>query len=184
MVFFEKQINGIFTICIVLATIPFFIFISGSKINHKIPELANQFSEKIAVEIIENGESKGIYFVTPETSVNQLLKVIGIQYKVKEDFRLASGIKITTNSVLENVQVEVARIESAKRIALDMPLDVNTVTESDLLLITGIGQVTAKKILEMRSKLGRYKNLEQLIEIKGIKGKKLAKFYKYLYVEK
>ena len=85
---------------------------------------------------------------------------------------------------MQNITIAVARIESARRIALGMPLDINLATESDLLLITGIGEVTAKKILDMRSKIGRYKNIEQLIEIKGIKEKKLAKFRKYLYVAK
>jgi competence protein ComEA len=95
-------------------------------------------------------------------------------------------MKITISSVSENknVTVAVAEIESAKRLALSMPIDINLATESDLILVNGIGEVTAKKILDMRSKLGRYKNIEQLTEIKGIKEKKLAKIRKYLYVEK
>src|SRR5450759_818607 len=88
MIFFERQIKGIIAICIALAIIPFIIFISGSKVNYRIPELANQFSEKIAVEVVENGKSRGIYFVAPETSVNQLLKSMGIKYQAKEDFCL------------------------------------------------------------------------------------------------
>jgi competence protein ComEA len=186
MIFFERQTKGIIAICIALAIIPFIIFTSGSKINYRIPELADQFSEKKAVEIVEDGKSKGIYFVAPETSVSQLLKSIGIQYQAKKDLLLNSGMKIIISSVSENknVTVAVAEIESAKRLALGMPLDINLATESDLILVTGIGEVTAKKILDMRSKLGRYKNIEQLTEIKGIKEKKLAKLRKYLYVEK
>ena len=186
MIFFERQIKGIIAICIALAIIPFIIFISGSKVNYRIPELANQFSEKIAVEVVEDGKSRGIYFVAPETSVNQLLKSMGIEYPAKEDFPLHSGMKITISSVSENknVTVAVAEIESAKRLALGMPLDINRATESDLILVYGIGEVTAKKILDLRSKIGRYKNIEQLTEIKGIKEKKLSKLRKYLYVEK
>jgi competence protein ComEA len=184
MIFFERQIKGIIAICIALAIIPFIIFISGSKVNYRIPELANQFSEKIAVEVVEDGKSRGIYFVAPETSVNQLLKSMGIEYPAKEDFLLDSGMKITISSVSENQNVTVAEIESAKRLALGMPLDINRATESDLILVYGIGEVTAKKILDLRSKIGRYKNIEQLTEIKGIKEKKLAKLRKYLYVEK
>jgi competence protein ComEA len=93
-------------------------------------------------------------------------------------------MKISISSVSENHNVTVAGIESAKRLALGMPLDINRATEADLILVSGIGEVTAKKILDLRSKLGRYKNIEQLTEIKGIKEKKLAKLRKYLYVEK
>ena len=184
MIFFERQIKGIIAICIALAIIPFIIFISGSKVNYTIPELADQFSGKVAIEVVKNGKSRGIYFVAPETSVNQLLKSIGIEYPAQEDLLLDSGMKITISSVSENQHVTVAEIESAKRLALGMPLDINLATESDLLLVNGIGEVTAKKILDLRSKLGRYKNIEQLTEIKGIKEKKLAKLRKYLYVQK
>jgi competence protein ComEA len=184
MIFFERQIKGIIAISIALAIIPFIIFISGSKVNYRIPELANQLSEKVAVEVVENGKSRGIYFVAPETSVNQLLKSMGIEYPVEEDFPLHSGMKITISSVSKNQNVTVAGIESAKRLALGMPIDINRATETDLILVSGIGEVTAKKILDLRSKIGRYRNIEQLTEIKGIKEKKLAKLRKYLYVEK
>ena len=184
MIFFERQIKGVIAICIVLAIIPFIVFISDSKVNYKIPELANQFSEKVAVEVVHNGKSRGIYFVAPDTSVNQLLKSIDIEYRAKEDLLLDSGMQITISSPSENHDVTVAGLESAKILALGMPLEVNHATKYDLLLVSGIGEVTAKKILDLRSKLGRYKNIEQLTEIKGIKKKKLEKISKYLYVEK
>jgi len=184
MIFFERQIKGIIAICIALAIIPFIIFIFGSSISHGIPELANQFSKKVVVEVVENGKSRGIYFVAPETSVHQLLKSTGIEYTAKEDFPLDSGMKITISSVSKNQNVTVAKIESPKRLALGMPIDINRATETDLILVSGIGEVTARKILDLRSKLGRYGNIEQLTEIKGIKEKKLAKLLKYLYVEK
>ena len=104
MIFFEKQIKGISAICIILAVIPFIIFISDSKVNYNIPELANQFSGKVTVEIVENGRSRGIYFVTTETSAKQLLKTIGIEYPAKEDFPLDSGMKITINSISKNAK--------------------------------------------------------------------------------
>ncbi len=184
MILFERQIKGIIAICIILAIIPFIIFISGSKLNYKIPELTNQYSEKIAVEVIENGKSRGIYYVAPKTSANQLLESIGIEYLAKKDSSLESGMKIELSSGSENKNVTIAGIESAKRLALGMKLDINRATEEDLILVTGIGVVTAKKIIDMRSKLGKYKYIEQLTEIKGIKEKRLAKLRKYLYVKK
>jgi DNA uptake protein ComE-like DNA-binding protein len=52
-----------------------------------------------------------------------------------------------------------------------------------LLLVKGIGEATAKKILDLRGNLGQFRNIEQLMEIKGIKENKLAEIRKYLYVE-
>jgi competence protein ComEA len=180
----ERQIRGIVAITVTLAIIPFFVFVSGSKINYQIPEFTNQFIGKNAAEVIENGTRRGIYFVDPGTSLNQLLKSMDIQYSPDKNFLLDNGIKITVISTFGNQQIAVNEIELAKRLALGLPLDINRANESDLLLITGIGEATAKKILELRSKLGRYKDIEQLTEIKGIKEKKLEKLRPYLYVKK
>ena len=76
------------------------------------------------------------------------------------------------------------KIANAERLALGMPIDINKATEDDLLLVKGIGEATAKKILDLRNKLGRFGDINQLMEIKGIKEKKLAEIRKYLYVEK
>jgi DNA uptake protein ComE-like DNA-binding protein len=43
---------------------------------------------------------------------------------------------------------------------------------------------TAEKIITLRGKLGQFQNMEQLMEIKGIKEKKLSEIKKYLYLEK
>ena len=93
-------------------------------------------------------------------------------------------MKIMINSASGNQNVVVAKISSAERLVLGMPLDNNQVTEDELLLITGIGQATAEKILDLRQKLGRFRDIKQLMEIKGIKENKLAKIREYLYVEK
>ncbi|MEI6610537.1 MAG: helix-hairpin-helix domain-containing protein [Deltaproteobacteria bacterium] len=180
---FERQIKGIIAICIALAVIPIAIFISGSKINYRIPEFADQFPGKIAVEIVENDKSSGIYYVVPKTSANQLLKSMGIKGQGRVDFPLNKGMKISISSASENIIVTASRIESAKLLALGMKLDINRATEDDLLLVSGIGEATAMKILDMRGKLGKFNNIEQLTEISGIKERKLAKLSKYLYVE-
>jgi competence protein ComEA len=112
------------------------------------------------------------------------LKKAGIGEFLAKDFQLDDGMKITIDPNSGRDDIIVGKIEADKRLALGMQLDINKVREDDLLLINGIGEVTAKKILDLRSKLGRFRNIEQLMEIKGIKEKKLAKFRKYLYVEK
>lgn len=183
MMIFESQIKGIVAICIALAVIPFAVFIAGSKANYRVPELADQFPGKIAVEIVENDKSRGMYFLDPKISANQFLKSIGVQEQAGVDFPLNSGMKIVISSAPQNHSVTASGLESANRLALGMKLDINRATQSDLVLVSGIGEVTAKKILDMRAKLGKFKNIEQLLEIKGIKEKRLAKLRKYLYVK-
>jgi competence protein ComEA len=180
----EGQIKGLIAVCLTLAIIPFFIFFCSLFISYKAPAFTDQLDNSLAVEVVENDQPKGIYFVGSETSSGQLLKTAGIGEFSFPEFKLKDGMKIMINSASGNQNVVVAKISSAERLALGMPLDINQVVEDDLLLVKGIGEATAEKILDLRNKLGRFRNIEQLMEIKGIKEKKLAEIRKYLYVEK
>ena len=180
----ESQIKGLIAICITLAIIPFFSFFYRLFISYKAPLFTDQFNDSLVVEVVDKDQTTGIYFVSPETSAHELLKTAGIGEFSAKDLRLDDGMKITIDSNSGRDDIIVEKIEADKRLALGIKLDINKVREDDLLLINGIGEVTAKKILDLRSKLGRFRNIEQLMEIKGIKEKKLAKFRKYLYVEK
>ncbi len=57
----------------------------------------------------------------------------------------------------------------------DGKIILNTATEPELEKLPGIGPNKAKKILELREKLGRFKRLEDLYRIKGIKRRLLEK---------
>jgi competence ComEA-like helix-hairpin-helix protein len=180
----EGQIKGLIAVCLTLAIIPFFSLFYSLFISYKTPVFIDQSDNSMAIEVVENDQPKGIYFVGPETISGQILKTAGIGEFLYPDFKLNDGMKITINSVSGKNDIVITKIASAERLALGMPLDINQVTEDDLLLITGIGQVTAEKILDLRNKLGRFSNIKQLMEIKGIKEKKLAEIRKYLYIEK
>jgi competence protein ComEA len=180
----EVQIKGLIAVCLTLAIIPFFILFHSLFLHYQTPVFSDQLNNSLAIEVVENDQPKGIYFVGSETSSGQLLKTAGIGGFSFPAFKLNDGMKIMINSASGNQNIIVAKISSAEGLALGMPLDINKVTEDELLLITGIGQATAQKILDLRDKLGRFRNIEQLMEIKGIKEKKLAKIRKYLYVEK
>ncbi len=181
MTVFESQIKGLIAFCLTLAIISFFIFFCRLFISYKTPLFTDQFNDSLVIEVVEKDQPKGIYFVNPRISAGELLKAAGIGEFSAKDLRLNDGMKITIDS--ERDDIIVAKIEADKRLALGMRLDINKVTLDDLLLINGIGEATAKKILDLRRTLGRYSNIEQLMEIKGIKEKKLAKFRKNLYVE-
>jgi competence protein ComEA len=51
----------------------------------------------------------------------------------------------------------------------------NLATEEDLRRLSGIGPAKAKAILALRAKLGRFKRVEDLLRVKGIGRKRLAR---------
>lgn len=54
-------------------------------------------------------------------------------------------------------------------------INLNTATETQLQSITGVGPVTAQRIIAYRGVIGRFTSVEQLLEIKGIGPKTLDK---------
>ena len=82
-----------------------------------------------------------------------------IQYEVTE----ASETTTTTDSLLM--------------------IDLNTATADDLMQIDGIGEKTAKKIIQYRTEIGKYTFIEQLLDVEGVGEKRLESWKAYLFVE-
>lgn len=59
-------------------------------------------------------------------------------------------------------------------------ININTATEEDLITLIGIGPAKAKRIIELRQKLGKFNDVDQLLEVKGIGPKTLDKFRKQI----
>jgi len=62
-------------------------------------------------------------------------------------------------------------------------VNLNKVTLEELIKVPGIGEATAKRILEYREKVGGFKSLEELKNIKGIGYKKLELLKNYLTLD-
>lgn len=56
---------------------------------------------------------------------------------------------------------------------LSEPLDLNTATLDELIDLPGIGPVLARRIIEYREAHGGFKNIEELLQIRGIGPKRL-----------
>lgn len=74
----------------------------------------------------------------------------------------------------------VSLILSLQPLLAQEKLDLNKATIEDLKRLPGIGEVTAQSIIEHRNKIGGFKSIEQLKEVKGIGDKKLEILKNYL----
>ncbi|HHT48996.1 MAG TPA: helix-hairpin-helix domain-containing protein [Firmicutes bacterium] len=62
-------------------------------------------------------------------------------------------------------------------------LDPNTATNEELQTIPGIGPVLAARIIEYRETVGKFRSIEDLLAVKGIGEKTLAKIRPYLEIK-
>lgn len=178
-----RQIRGIIAISVILAFIPFIIYLSLSRIDTKGPVLSESSSQNIIIEAISENGASGIYFVEPGTSVNQLFSILEFDGVGGGDIKLQSGMRIRIVAAGNKRRIVVGRMEAATRLALGLPININAVGRDELKLIPGVGAVLAEKIVAAREKIGRFEKLDQLMEIKGIKEKKFSKISRYLYAD-
>jgi competence ComEA-like helix-hairpin-helix protein len=62
------------------------------------------------------------------------------------------------------------------------PLDLNTATVEQLTQLPGVGPVTAKAIVDFRTKSGPFRRVEDLLAIRGITERRLKELRPYITV--
>ena len=70
-----------------------------------------------------------------------------------------------------------------KKEPAEKSINLNTASREELMKISGIGAKTAGNIFSYREEKGKFKSLEELMNVKGIGNAKFAKFKKYLYIK-
>ena len=74
-----------------------------------------------------------------------------------------------------------------KKKSLPLPeeksINLNDADLETLIRLPGIGQITAQKIIDLRSQKSKFTNLEELMEVKGIGKVKFNKIKKFLYIK-
>lgn len=78
-----------------------------------------------------------------------------------------------------------SRSISYKKKALpeESSININSAGLEQLLSLPGIGQKTAGKIIELRTRKGRFESVDDLLEVKGIGPSKMNKIRHYIFVK-
>ncbi len=119
----------------------------------------------------------------PGTSISQFLEITKEDILPAGDREITGGMKIRKVGQGGRAMIRIEKMDAAARLALGLPMDINTAGRDDLVLVPGIGEKTADIIVAARAKKNRFGSLEELKEIRGIKEKKLEKLRPYLCVE-
>jgi competence protein ComEA len=100
----------------------------------------------------------------------------------KDSSAIKSEKKADSETVTKDLQAEEPKsIEAAKPIN-SFPIDINKADLAQLCTIDGVGESTAQRILDYRSKVGVISSLDMLLNVDGIGEKTLKKLENYLFV--
>lgn len=158
--------------------------------NEKTNEIDTRTEKKkILVYITGEVNVEGVYELEENSRVKDCIEMAG-GLKEEADIKdinlvdiLDDGMKIYIPKKGENIIYETeSTIVNADKNDTNKKININTAQKDDLKKIVGIGEAMADRIIEYRQKNGKFKNIEEIKNIKGIGEGKFEKIKKFIMV--
>jgi len=86
--------------------------------------------------------------------------------------------EISKNDSLISLQKEIRANHT-----INLKININTADEGELMKLPGIGTVLSKRIINYRNSEGKFKEVSEIVKIKGIGEKKFEKILPFIYIE-
>ena len=93
---------------------------------------------------------------------------------------------IPPNRIEEKRDEKLPKTEIEEKAELDLindKININSATESELMLLDGIGEKTASKIVQKREEIGKFKSIEQILEVDDVGNGIFRRIKNYITVE-
>lgn len=89
----------------------------------------------------------------------------------------------TTVVTISETTVPASETSDNTKITVTFPLDINSASVEELMMVRGIGEITANKIVDYRGINGYFYSMDELLNVDGIGKKKLAALKGYLFID-
>lgn len=162
----------IFIVLIIISgfTIKYYKHLFGeSYVNYNYSKSDSEFLSKsnsnltIISDSTNNKRDTSVLYNENETQLYQQLK--------SSDDSINSGQKIKPKKSKKELNLK------------EKSININTVGKDSLLLLPGVGESTAEKIILFREKYNGFKTIEDIMKIKGIGKKKFEKMKVYITID-
>lgn len=99
----------------------------------------------------------------------------------KKELKTIDSIKKSEDS-LKNVDGKKKKSKKGDNLK-EKSININTAPKEQLILLPGVGDATAEKILMYRKEVGNFKKIEDIMKIKGIGTKKFEKMKSFITID-
>jgi competence protein ComEA len=182
----KRALVILFSLCLGLGGF-FFLNSRPTAAPEIVQDLVIPMQETVTAEVIVNVAGKvanpGVYKLALGSRVVDAINLAGNQLKGVDisDINLAR-VLVDGEQILVGTPPSVAAKKATAKVSASNPLDLNRATIAQLDTLPGIGPVTAQRILDYRSKVGRINSVDELKKISGLGGAKFEEIKNLLRV--
>ena len=119
--------------------------------------------------------------ITSEAS----LELVNLAYLLKDEQKIYIPKISETNQIIFNNEIPIGIVidgSTEENSTLDIKVNINTATISELTSISGVGEKTAMKIIEYREANGKFKAIDDIKKVSGIGDAKYESIKDYICI--
>lgn len=142
----------------------------------------SQTVTKIYCELELPNSTPKVYILREGATIRELLNIAGINgvNDSRMDIQLRTGDSV---KILPDNKIMLGLMSGEKRLALGLPIPLNSAHLPDIIAIPNVGEATAIRIIKERIAKGRFSGYKELEEIEGITRTQIESIRKYTFVE-
>ncbi len=143
--------------------------------------ICSMFFIGLAYSLFYKNDYKDIYKFDYSKEDSIFFQIQRIQDSVFNDKNLKSNLDYR-QKVLDFKNNDFKNYSEKEKL-VEKSINLNTTTLEQLINLPGVGRITAQKILDYRNKKSKFRNIDELLNVKGIGQKKFLNIKKYIYID-
>ena len=138
-----------------------------------IPDLCNKYESKPVV----------VYSLSRGQTSDETARGYSDEEIFESDDIANSAYEEPKDSLIVSETMPISDASENTIVTVYFPLDINSASVEELVMVRGIGEITANKIVEYRGINGYFYSMDELLNVDGIGKKKLAALNGYLCID-